>query len=99
MPQTFSHNSLFSRKYDLIRLIPYHIDSAILQHHKRQILQNFSQTKKRDYQQVALSSLTNSENLAISIGTNRPRRPVLIYSMIVLDFKFYIIYKLKHHQN
>ena len=48
------------------------------------ILQKFLQTKKRDYQLVAVSSLaiTKSENLDIVTGTCKPRLPVglLIYS-------------------
>ena len=52
------------------------------------ILQNFWQTKKRDYQLVAMSSLIKSENLGIATGA---KLPVLIYSMIVLGFKFYVI--------
>ena len=42
------------------------------------VLQKFLQTKKRDYQLVAVSSLaiTKSENLAIVTGTCKPRLPV-----------------------
>ena len=59
------------------------------------ILQNFSQTKKRDYQQVEVSNLSESENLVTATDTCRPRLPVLTYSLIVFDFKFYIIRRLK----
>ena len=31
VPQTFFHNSFYSPKYDLIRLIPYHLQPGILQ--------------------------------------------------------------------
>ena len=34
-------------------------------------------------------------NLAIAIGTSRPRLLVLIYRMINFGFKFYIIHRLK----
>ena len=47
------------------------------------MLQKFLQTKKRDYQLVAVSSLaiTKSENFAIVTGSCKPRLPVLIYSI------------------
>ena len=50
------------------------------------ISQKFLQTKKRDYQLVAVSSLaiTKSENLAIVTGTCNPRLPVLIYGTVRL---------------
>ena len=85
MPQTFFHNFLYLQKYDLIRLTPYHWQPYILRFcdiTKGIILQKFLQTKKRDYQLIAVSSLaiTKSENLAIVTGTCKPRLPVLIYS-------------------
>ena len=43
VPKTFFHNHLYSRQYDFIT--------------KGIILQKFSQTKKRDYQLVAVSRL------------------------------------------
>ena len=63
------------------------------------ILKIFLQSKKRDYQVVAVRSLTKSENLSTATGTCRPRLPVPIYIMIVFGFKFYVIHRLKHHQN
>ena len=91
----FSQFFLFA-KYDLIRLTPYHWQPCISQVRdirKGMVLLNFSQTKKRDYQLVALISLTKSESFAT--GICRPRLPVLIYSVIILGFKFYIIHRLK----
>ena len=57
-----------------IRLTPYQWQSCVSQFcniTKGIILQNFSQTKKRDYQLVAMttSSLAKSENLATATGT------------------------------
>ena len=52
------HNSLYSQKYDLIRLTPNHWQPCILQFYdvaKRIILQKFSQNKKRDQQLVSLA--------------------------------------------
>ena len=77
VPQTFFHNSLYLRKYDLIRLTPYHWQTCISQFcdiTKSIILRKFLQTKKRDYQLVAVSSLaiTRSENLAIVTGMCKP---------------------------
>ena len=44
------------------------------------------------HQLAAVSSLTKSENLATAIGTytGRLKLPVLIYSMIVFGFNFYV---------
>ena len=89
MPQTLFHNFLYSRKYDLIRLTPYHWQPCILQFcdiKKGIILQKFLLTKKCDFQLVTVSSLaiTKSENLTIVTGTCRPRLPVLIYSRLRL---------------
>ena len=49
---------------------------------KGMLLQKFLQTKKRDFQLVAVGipAITKSENLAIVTGTCKPRLPVLIYS-------------------
>ena len=57
--QTFFHNFSYSRKFNLVRLaLPYAtLQFAILWHHKRHNFQKLSQTKKRDYQLVAVSSL------------------------------------------
>ena len=55
--QTFFHNS---RKYNLIRLTPYHWQSRISQFRAITndiILQKFSQSKKHYYQLVAVCSL------------------------------------------
>ena len=51
VPQTFFYNSPYSRKYELIRLTPYHWQPCTLQFFditKGMILQNFSLTKNRD---------------------------------------------------
>ena len=84
MARKFFLNFLYWRKYDLIRLTPYHWQPCILQFcdiKKAVILQKFSPTKKRDYQLVAVSSL--SENSVNATGTrSRPRLPVLIYSRL-----------------
>ena len=82
-PHTFFHNFLCLRKYDLIGLIRYHWQSCISKFcgiTKGIILQKFLQTKKLDFQLVAVSSLgiTKSENLAIVTGICKPRLPVLI---------------------
>ena len=58
-PVSFFVNSLYSPKYDLIPLTPYHCQPCISQFCSiimGLILQIFSQTKKRDYQLVAVSS-------------------------------------------
>ena len=85
MPQTFFYNFLFLQTYDLIRLTPHHWQPCISQFcdiTKGIVLQKILQTKRRDYQLVAVSSLaiTEPENLAIVTGTCEPRLPVLIYS-------------------
>ena len=83
---TFFHSSVYSGKYDLIPWTTHDWQTCISQFNdkpKGMILQNFSQTKKRDYYLVAVSSLTQSEKL-----TTATRLPILIYSMIVLDSNF-----------
>ena len=86
VPQIFFHNILYLRNYNLIHLIPYHCQPCIRNFVTLQkvILQKFLQTKKRDYQLIAVSSLaiTKTENLAIVTGTCKPKLPVnlLIYS-------------------
>ena len=60
VPQTFFHNSFYSRKYNLIRLTPNHCQPCILQICdilKGIISEKFSQTNKRDNQLVTVSSL------------------------------------------
>ena len=86
-PQTFSHNFISLQKHNLIRLTPYHCQPCLHTHFcditKGKISQKFLQTKKRDYQLVAVSrpATTKSENMAIVTGTCKARLPVglLIY--------------------
>ena len=97
VPQTFFHNFLYLRKYDLISFdfVPLStLHSQFCDFTKGIILQKFLQTKKRDFHLVAVRSLaiTKSKNLAIVTGTCKPRLPVLIYSIVRLLW-FYKIAK------
>ena len=84
MHQTFFHNFLCSRKYDLIHLTSYHGQPCILQFcdiTKGITLQKFSRTKKRDIPTGSSEyAISKSENLVTATGTFRPGLPVLINS-------------------
>ena len=87
MPTTFFHSSPYLRKYDLIRLTPYHWQPYNWQFSditKEMTLQKFSQTTKQDYQLVAVSSQTKSEKLATATGTNRVYSVHCTHSLAVL---------------
>ena len=87
MPQTFFLNFFYSQKDDLIRLTTYHWQPCILQFcdiTKSRYVENPLQTKKRDYELIAVSSLTKSEYFATATSTFRPRFPVVIYKLRLL---------------
>ena len=69
MPQTLFYNFVYSRKYNLFDTVPLATqDLAILRHCKRPILHNCLQTTIL-LKLIALSSLTQSENLATAPST------------------------------
>ena len=82
-PNLFYNFRLFAKircnSFDSVQLSTLHLQFRDITKGKN--LQKFLQTKKRDYQQVAVSSLaiTKSENLAIVTGICKPKLPVLIY--------------------